>query len=94
MLISSKHFTPVWIGKIDIYGQVQSSQADKSFEPFRYAGQYKDAETGLAYNRFRYYDASTGLYISQDPLGPEGENLNFYTSVRDSKEIEVILLNL
>ena len=31
-------------------------------------GQYEDEETGLLYNRFRYYDAYAGRYISQDPL--------------------------
>ncbi len=40
--------------------------------PLRFQGQYEDAETGLAYNRFRYYDADTGLYLSPDPIGLEG----------------------
>ncbi|MDR2233525.1 MAG: hypothetical protein LBE56_10430 [Tannerella sp.] len=31
--------------------------------PFRYQGQYQDAETGLYYNRFRYYDHCSGNYI-------------------------------
>ncbi|UOG74196.1 RHS repeat-associated core domain-containing protein [Hymenobacter tibetensis] len=34
--------------------------------PFRYQGQYEDTETGLYYNRFRYYDPESGGYISQD----------------------------
>ena len=36
--------------------------------PFRYQGQYENKETGLYYNRFRYYDSSTGGYISKDPI--------------------------
>ncbi|MWP50488.1 RHS repeat-associated core domain-containing protein, partial [Gilliamella sp. Lep-s21] len=28
----------------------------------------EDVETGLYYNRFRYYNPETGLYISQDPI--------------------------
>ena len=36
--------------------------------PFLYQGQYLDTETGLAYNRFRYYSPETGAYISQDPI--------------------------
>ncbi|SUB89296.1 Cell wall-associated polypeptide CWBP200 [Porphyromonas macacae] len=46
--------------------------------PFRYQGQYEDEETGLYYNRFRYYDPNAGNYISQDPIGLEGDLLNLY----------------
>lgn len=37
--------------------------------PLRFPGQYHDAETGLHYNVFRYYDPATARYVSQDPLG-------------------------
>jgi RHS repeat-associated protein len=39
--------------------------------PLRLQGQYFDVETGLHYNRSRYYDPATGQYVSQDPLGLE-----------------------
>ncbi|MDB0601965.1 RHS repeat-associated core domain-containing protein [Tenacibaculum maritimum] len=51
--------------------------------PFRYQGQYEDIETGLYYNRFRYYSPDTGTYISQDPIGLLGNNPNFYAYVHD-----------
>ncbi|MCL2891252.1 RHS repeat-associated core domain-containing protein [Brenneria tiliae] len=38
----------------------------------RYQGQLYDAETGLYYNRHRYYDAESGQYISPDPVGLGG----------------------
>ncbi|MCG8711070.1 RHS domain-containing protein, partial [Brenneria sp. 4F2] len=38
----------------------------------RYQGQIYDAETGLYYNRHRYYDADSGQYISPDPIGLGG----------------------
>ncbi|WP_458574124.1 RHS repeat domain-containing protein [Lonsdalea quercina] len=38
----------------------------------RYQGQIYDAETGLYYNRHRYYDADSGQYISPDPIGLHG----------------------
>ncbi|WP_246483574.1 RHS repeat domain-containing protein [Paenacidovorax monticola] len=38
----------------------------------RYPGQQWDAETNLAYNLHRYYDASTGRYVQADPIGLEG----------------------
>ncbi|EFC4831735.1 RHS repeat protein [Escherichia coli] len=34
-----------------------------------YAGQWQDAESGLCYNRFRYYEPETGMYLVSDPLG-------------------------
>ncbi|MCD9585877.1 RHS repeat-associated core domain-containing protein [Tenacibaculum maritimum] len=51
--------------------------------PFRFSGQYEDVETGLYYNRFRYYSPDTGTYISQDPIGLRGNNPNFYAYVSD-----------
>ncbi|UKE68220.1 DUF6531 domain-containing protein [Xanthomonas cerealis pv. cerealis] len=45
----------------------------------RFQGQYIDHETGLSYNRFRYFDESAGLYVTQDPLGlAPSENLYDY----------------
>ncbi|MFP1814032.1 RHS repeat-associated core domain-containing protein, partial [Lonsdalea quercina] len=38
----------------------------------RYQGQIYDAETGLYYNRHRYYAADSGQYISPDPIGLAG----------------------
>ena len=35
----------------------------------RFAGQYFDAETGLHYNYYRYYDPRTGRYLRKDPVG-------------------------
>ena len=44
-------------------------------------GQYYDQETGLYYNYFRYYDPSTGRYITADPIGlVAGPNLYAYVS--------------
>ena len=40
--------------------------------PWRFPGQYEDAETGLYYNRYRHYDPLTGQYTSPDPIGLAG----------------------
>ena len=40
--------------------------------PFRFQGQYYDEESGLHYNRFRYYDPEIGRFVSQDPIGLQG----------------------
>ena len=40
-----------------------------SFEsPFGFIGQYRDDDTGLHYNHFRYYDPRLCRFISQDPM--------------------------
>ncbi|MTD29424.1 RHS repeat-associated core domain-containing protein, partial [Erwinia sorbitola] len=39
---------------------------------WRFPGQYEDDESGLHYNRFRYYDPDTAQYISPDPIGLAG----------------------
>lgn len=45
---------------------------DPEFCPIRFQGQWADAETGLYYNRFRYYDPEAAQYLSPDPIGLEG----------------------
>lgn len=59
----------VWERELDIYGAVRKETGEKGLVPQLYQGQYIDEETGLAYNRFRYYDNESGNYISQDPSG-------------------------
>ena len=58
-----------WQAQLDSYGAVRQGQGKAQDCPFRYQGQYEDIETGLYYNRFRYYGPETGSYISQDPIG-------------------------
>ena len=66
----------VWEQELGIYGRQRKRPS--AFIPFKYQGQYEDAETGLYYNRFRYYDPNAGSYISQDPIGLKGGNPTLY----------------
>jgi RHS repeat-associated protein len=67
-----------------MYGKV-ANFAGRSLSdcPFRYQGQYEDSETGLYYNRFRYYLPEEGIYLSQDPIGLAGNNPTLYGYVKD-----------
>lgn len=62
----------VWERQLDCYGNLYAETGERNFIPYLYQGQYIDEETGLAYNRFRYYDPEAGLYVSQDPIGLHG----------------------
>jgi RHS repeat-associated protein len=73
-----------WEAEFDIYGKTRSFAGGSLTDcPFRYQGQYEDSETGLYYNRFRYYDADMSGYLSQDPIGLAGNNPTFYEYVKD-----------
>ncbi len=76
--------TKTWSTELDMYGSVRNF-AGRSLSdcPFRYQGLYEDEETGLYYNRFRYYSPDEGMYISQDPISIAG-GLNVYAYVHDS----------
>ena len=73
----------VWQADYDIYGNLRNLHGSRQFIPFRQLGQYEDEETGLYYNRFRYYDPRIGIYISQDPIRLAGNNPTLYGYVED-----------
>jgi RHS repeat-associated protein len=57
------------------WGQLEPKSGAKATTPIRLQGQYWDEETGLAYNRWRYYDGE-GRFVSADPIGLDaGPNL-------------------
>ena len=71
-----------WRAQLDLYGATKADVA-RTPCPWRWPGQYEDEETGLYYNRFRYYDPEAGRYISQDPIGLAG-GTDLYGYVPDS----------
>jgi len=57
-------------------------------QPFRFQGQQFDQETGLHYNRHRYYDSGGGRFISQDPIGLKGGINNYQYSPNPVKFVD------
>ena len=80
----------VWYRRLDMNGKVlEETQPGLIPEgyvsiPFLFQGQYYDYETGLAYNRFRYYDPELGRYISEDPIRFASGTLALHSYVEDS----------
>jgi RHS repeat-associated protein len=66
----------------DSFGNVTSTTGGFT-QPFRYTGREWEAETGLYYYRARYYDAQSGRFLSEDPIGFDAGN-NFYSYVRNN----------
>lgn len=72
-----------WRAQLDLYGVPrEEGERHTTACAWRYPGQYEDAEPGLYYNRFRYYDPELGRYISQDPIGLLG-GLSRYAYTHD-----------
>jgi RHS repeat-associated protein len=65
------------------YG-VLLTESDPSFgDRYKYTGREWDGVTGLQYNRARYYDPSTGSWVSEDPKGFGAGDDNLYRYVHD-----------
>ena len=79
---------PVWrseatpFGKAAINDDVDGDGVAVEFN-IRQPGQYYDAESGLYYNYYRYYDPETGRYITSDPIGLNG-GINTYAYVENN----------
>ena len=51
---------------------IRATGENKDAFNFRFSTKYEDAETGLLYYGYRYYNAETGRWISRDPIAEEG----------------------
>ncbi|WXH32880.1 Putative deoxyribonuclease RhsC [Myxococcus stipitatus] len=58
----------VWVSREGPWGE----PGDSTIEGPRFQGHWYDAESGLHYNRFRYYEPDSACYISPDPIGISG----------------------
>ena len=76
-MITSTAGAVVWSAVYDAFGQEQVLVSIIN-NNLRLPGQYYDAETGLHYNLQRHYDPVVGRFISEDPLGFNGGDVNLY----------------
>nr|WP_263576181.1 RHS repeat-associated core domain-containing protein [Burkholderia contaminans] len=62
----------VWEARYGSLGKVIDIKTDVVEQPIRLQGQIFDKESGLHYNRYRYFDPDIGFFVSQDPIGLAG----------------------
>ncbi|WP_175404182.1 RHS repeat-associated core domain-containing protein, partial [Pseudomonas sp. 31 E 5] len=70
----------VWSAHYRAYGQISRLDVKKVDNPLRFQGQYFDSESGLHYNRHRYYSPDIGRYLTPDPVKLAG-GINAYQYV-------------
>ena len=71
-----------WSAQYKAWGEVKQERSAWAKQvglnnPIRFQGQYHDHETGLHYNRYRYYDPAVGRFVGQDPISYFG-GLNLF----------------
>ncbi|MGF1688416.1 DUF6531 domain-containing protein [Photobacterium japonica] len=66
-----------WMAQYRAYGNVKRKVVHMVDTPLRFQGQYFDEETGLHYNRHRYYNPNTGCFLTPDPIKLSGGINNY-----------------
>ena len=67
-LVTNGSGSVAWRVSYASFGEASADPSSSLAFNVRLPGQYFDGETGLHYNRFRYFDPAVGRYISTDPL--------------------------
>ncbi|CAG1065975.1 Putative deoxyribonuclease RhsC [uncultured bacterium] len=66
----------------DSFGAPKSEETIRN--AYAYTGREYDSETGLYYYRARYYDPEAGRFVSKDPIGFAGGDVNVFSYVQDN----------
>jgi RHS repeat-associated protein len=61
---------------------LQASGPAAAINPFRFSTKYEDPETSLLYYGYRFYNPSTGRWLSRDPIEEAG-GMNLYAYVEN-----------
>ena len=89
VLIEDDSGKAIWQARLAPYGKAHIQSKAEIEMPLRFPGHYFDPETGLHYNRFRYYSPELGRYLQSDPLGVIG-GVNLYAYTRNPlKQVDV-----
>ena len=72
------------------FGEI-AAKSETWAQPFTYVGQYGvfQESDNLYYMRARYYDASVGRFVSEDPAGFDGGDVNLYAYVQNNPIMEM-----
>jgi RHS repeat-associated protein len=65
--------------RYDAWGNIEAGASEPGYS---FTGREWDPEIGLYYYRARFYEAQSGRFLSEDPIGLDG-GLNFYSYVRN-----------
>jgi RHS repeat-associated protein len=66
----------------DGFGNILTETNSAFGDVYKYTGREFDSETGLQYNRARYYDPRVGRWTSQDPIRFSAGDSNLYRALR------------
>ncbi|EET5460027.1 RHS repeat protein [Escherichia coli] len=73
LALISEDGNTAWSAEYDEWGnQLNEENPHHLHQPYRLPGQQYDKESGLYYNRHRFYDPLQGRYITPDPIGLRG----------------------
>ncbi|WP_215276331.1 RHS repeat domain-containing protein, partial [Escherichia coli] len=73
LALISEDGNTVWSAEYDEWGNLLNEENPHHvYQSYRLPGQQHDEESGLYYNRNRYYNPLLGRYITQDPIGLAG----------------------
>ncbi len=73
----------------DSFGNITYQQDPNFIQPYTYTGREYDEESGLYYYRARYYDPKIGRFISEDPIGLAGGDINYFSYVGNNPVNEI-----
>ena len=76
-LVTDQQGEVVWEARYKVYGNVVQYEVEAVENNIRFQGQYFNAETGLHYNRNRYYHPVIGCFTTVDPIGLSGGIKNY-----------------